>query len=69
MFEPTHGINYFKQLRGFYLGRRYSNALTVKHYHILNRFPSTFYGQECLFDRYDHMQLQSFIPFFSDVIK
>lgn len=67
MFEPTHGINYFKQSRGFYPGRRLSNVLTVKHWHVLNRFPLTVYGQECLFDHSGNMQLQVLFIFFSDV--
>lgn len=55
--EPTYGINYLKQSRGFYLCSCLSNVLTVKHSHfksLLHRL-----RQECLFDHYSNMQLQN----------
>lgn len=51
--EPTYEI--FQIVR-WVSSRCLSNVRIVKQWHVLNRFPSTLYGQELLFDRYSIYQ-------------
>lgn len=62
--DPSWTHIWSKLFQTVTLGRRLPKVLNVKQRHVLNRFPSTLYGQGCFFDHYSNMQLQSFIQIF-----